>query len=85
MENHQAVVPVHGELVFGTTAIYRTDLSRELQTIIDHGMHRVQDLTKQFDAVRVELELLKEFDPGLESFINVNCQRDYESLLKRFT
>ena len=60
-------------------------LAEELQTLINQGLNRVQDLAKHFNVLQVELESLKEHDPSLDSFINVNSREDYERLLKRFT
>ena len=85
IESHQAVVPVLGDRVFGMTAIYRTDIAEELQTLINQKQHRVQDLARHFDTLHVDLESLKEYDPGLDSFININSREDYARLLKRFT
>lgn len=84
IENHQAVVPVQGERVFGMTAIYRTDIAGDLQALINQEQRRVQDLAKYFDAFQIDLKSLKEYDPGLDSFININSQKDYERLLERF-
>jgi molybdopterin-guanine dinucleotide biosynthesis protein A len=85
IEDYQAIVPVQGDRVFGMTAIYRTDIAEDLQTLIDQKQHRVRDLARHFDALQVDLESLKEYDPGLDSFININSREDYEHLLKRFT
>lgn len=85
IENHQAVVPIQGDRVFGMTAIYRTDIAEEIQALIDQKQRRVQDLARHFDALQVDVESLRRFDPDLDSFININSREDYQRLLKRST
>ncbi len=82
--NHQAVVPIDGTRLFGTTAIYRTDMGPQIANLIANRQLRVMDLGKQFDTRYVELEALRDCDPELDSFININSRAEFVALLRRF-
>jgi molybdopterin-guanine dinucleotide biosynthesis protein A len=81
---HQAVVPIDGDRIFGTTAIYRTDLGPQIRSLIAHGNLRVMDLAGHLHTRYVELEDLRDRDPHLDSFVNINRRSDYFELLRRF-
>ena len=80
---HQSVVPVQGERIFGMTAIYRTEHHVEIANRIEANKLRVSDLAAAFDARCIKAESLREADPDLDSLTNINSVDDYRSLLKR--
>jgi molybdopterin-guanine dinucleotide biosynthesis protein A len=82
--DHQCVIPVSDERVFGMTAIYRTDIADQIQELIGQKKLRVQDLAEHFNTLKVDIESLREFDAELDSFTNINDRDDYFQLLRRF-
>lgn len=77
----RAVTPVDGERIFGMTAVYRTDSWAVAGALIDQGNLRVSLLTDQLSARKVELADLREFDPDLVSFVNINQPEAYRDFL----
>lgn len=82
--NFDVVVPVHGKSVYGTTAIYRTTLYQSIGQRIAENLPRVSDLAMDFNSNQISLETLKDIDPNLNSFVNVNTAAQYMALLERF-
>lgn len=82
--DYPAIVPVDGGRVYGTTAIYRTDLHPQIGERIQAGQLRVSELANAFGARLVPTESLIEVDPKLDSMMNVNSAADYFRLLERF-
>ena len=82
--DHQCAVPVSNDRVYGMTAIYRTDIADEIQSLIDQKKQRVQDLAEHFTTLKVDIESLRSFDADLDSFTNINDRDDYFQLLRRF-
>jgi len=84
MGSHDAVVPHDGERIYGMTAIYRTAVHTKIEDIYASGVsRRVSTLQAAVNALAVPLNELKDVDPDLESFTNVNTAEGYFSLLKR--
>ena len=83
IDDYQAVVPISGNRVFGMTAIYRTELFRVAQSLLQQDRQAVKYLARNVVAKRIKINELRTVDPELDSFTNVNTQEDYENLLKR--
>ena len=77
----RAVTPVDGKRIFGMTAIYRTDSWQVASELIQKNSLRVSNLAEQLSATKVELADLREFDPKLESFLNINHPQAYRDFL----
>ena len=81
---HDAVVPKESERVYGMTAVYRTSVHQTIEDIYASGVsRRVSALQGVVNARVVSLDELKESDPGLESFTNVNTAEAYFDFLNR--
>ena len=83
-EGVQAVVPVEGDRVFGMTAVYRTDLHKEIGEMIAAKQLRVSELARRFKTRRVSVDEFRQVDPALESFDNINYPEQYEAVQRRF-
>ena len=81
---HEAVVPISEERIFGMTAVYRTKLHQLIDQRIQNGQLRVSELANSFQALQIPVNLLREIDPELDSMTNINSAADYFDLLKRF-
>jgi len=79
----RAVTPVDGERIFGMTAVYRTDSWRVAKELTEQDSLRVSRLAQQLAARQVELADLRQFDPDLESFANINHPQAYVDFLTR--
>ena len=77
----RAATPVDGERIFGMTAVYRTDSWRVGNDLIRQGRLRVSSLAEQLDARKIDVADLREFDPKLESFLNINHPEAYRDFL----
>jgi len=84
ISDHEAVVPVSEERIFGMTAVYRTALHEMIDQRIKNGQLRVSELATAFQAHQISVDLLREIDPELDSMTNINSAIDYYNLLKRF-
>jgi molybdopterin-guanine dinucleotide biosynthesis protein A len=84
MGQHDAVVPIDGDRIYGMTAIYRTLVCEKIESIYASGVsRRVSALQAAVNARLVSLDELKEVDPNLESFNNINTADAYFDFLKR--
>jgi len=77
----RAVTPVDGARIFGMTAVYRTDSWPVASALIEQGSLRVSSLAEQLLATKVELVDLRDFDPELVSFLNINHPQQYRDFL----
>ena len=77
----RAVTPVDRGRVFGVTAVYRTDSWNVAAELIDQNSLRVTRLAEKLDSRRIELSDLRQFDPKLESFLNINDPEAYRNFL----
>ena len=81
---HDAVVPMDGTRVYGMTAVYRTALHSKIDEIYVSGVsRRVSALQAMVNTCVVPLDELKDVDPDLDSFTNVNTADEYFELLRR--
>ena len=84
MGQHDAVVPNDGDRIYGMTAIYRTSVHAKIESIYASGVsRRVSSLQAAVNARTIPLEELKDVDPSLESFNNLNTVDAYFDFLKR--
>lgn len=84
LEQHDAVVPVDGDRIYGMTAIYRTSAYEEIERIYSLGAsRRVSALQAMVNTRSIALEELKDVDPNIESFNNINTVDEYFDFLKR--
>ena len=84
MGQHDAVVPIDGDRIYGMTAIYRTSVHAEIEDIYASGVsRRVSALQAAVNARTIPLDDLKDVDPSLESFNNINTVDAYFDFLKR--
>lgn len=77
----RAVTPVDGERTYGMTAVYKTDSWPVASELIGQDSLRVSLLADRLSARRVELDDLREFDPELVSFLNINQPQAYRDFL----
>lgn len=64
-------------------ALYRTRISSTALELMDLGRQRPIELTDRHPTKWIDIELAREADPMLESFINMNSPEDYQSALNR--
>lgn len=83
-QGYDAVVPrwVDGRLE-PLHAVYRTDTAaREAERLIEEGKHSVISLIESLCNVRyVDVDELRELDPDLDTFANVNTPEDLEKVI----
>lgn len=84
ISDHEAVVPVSEERIFGMTAIYQTKLHEKIDQRIQSGQLRVSELATSFQTRQIAVDSLREIDSELDSMTNINSAIDYFNLLKRF-
>lgn len=71
------IEPLHG--------VYRAELAaKEAERLIRRGEHSVVSLVRALPNVRyVSIDELRQLDPDLETFANVNTRDDLESMIKK--
>lgn len=77
----EAIAPRSGSEIFGTTAIYRTDLHARFDHELAQGNHSVKYVLNHLNVVYVDAEELRVVDPQLVSLININTPEEYERVL----
>lgn len=81
VETHAAAIPIvdgHDQML---CAAYRKSVAAQLGTLAASGETRMRSLLDVLDVRRVGEAELREFDPGLHSFINVNTPEEYARAL----
>jgi molybdopterin-guanine dinucleotide biosynthesis protein A len=65
-------------------AIYRTDISRKIaDDIISSGRRSMKDLLAGLNSLYLSTNIIKQLDPQLESFTNVNTINELNNLQRR--
>lgn len=84
LEDYDAIVPMDGNRIYGMTAVYRTALHSKIDEIYASGAsRRVSALQAMVNTRVVPMEELKQVDPDLDSFTNVNTASEYFELLRQ--
>ena len=79
----EAVVPRVDDRAEGLCAVYDRSLAARIASFLQAGERRVQDLLAQLDVRYVPAAVLRQVDPELRSFRNLNTPADYEAWLTR--
>jgi len=82
-ESCEAIIPVDGDRIYGLTAMYRTNLAAEIESLIQSGERRVKFLASHFKATLIDVRQFSAVDRALDSFANINDLADYQRLLER--
>jgi molybdopterin-guanine dinucleotide biosynthesis protein A len=82
LEQHQAVVPCDGDMVYPLAAIYTRDVVATAQANLDEGRRSLRELVQSIRARKVDVELLRVFDPQLLTLVNLNTPEEYEAALR---
>jgi molybdopterin-guanine dinucleotide biosynthesis protein A len=79
LDNHEAVIPVwSGEMMEPLHAVYRRSaLAAYLES---HESLSVRAMVKTLDAIYLSVEELREFDPELITFTNINKLEELETM-----
>jgi molybdopterin-guanine dinucleotide biosynthesis protein A len=77
-----AVVPRVGVEPEGVCAVYQRSLASRIETFLQAGRRRVQDLLARIEVRYVTAAELRQVDPELRSFRNLNTPADYEAWLR---
>jgi len=78
--NSDGAVPIDGKFLEPLCAVYRRKAAlRAAKTCVESGKLSMLDMVNQLRRlVRVPVESLKEFDPQLLTFQNINSDEDFE-------
>ena len=80
---HDLAIPFDGHRHHPLAAAYRVATAKDkARTILEANRRRPIFLMEETDAVEVPFERLRQIDPMLESFRNVNTPADYRVMLK---
>ncbi len=79
----EAIIPVDGTRIYGLTAMYRTSLATEIESLIQSGERRVKFLASHFNATHIDVHQFRAVDPALVSFANINDPADFQRLLEK--
>jgi molybdenum cofactor guanylyltransferase len=77
-----AVVPRVDDGPQGLCAVYDQALAPRIASFLESGQRRVQDLLARLDVRDVTEAELRQVDPELRSFRNLNTPADYEAWLR---
>ena len=78
---YEIVVPIEDRFAHPLTAIYRCELAQRIDALIRNNQMRPRHLIDQSRSRKVDTQQLREVDPELKSFINMNRPTDYLNAL----
>ncbi len=78
-----AVVPADEQRKYPLTAVYSTEILKVAKEQLVNGTRSLHGLLDQVRTHCIDRESLREFDPKLLSFLNLNTREEYESALKQ--
>jgi len=64
--------------------IYTKQCIQPIKTMIDSEIYQVSRLFERINVAEIQTEEIKRYDPGMQSFINVNTESDYRLLNPTF-
>jgi len=79
-----AVIPQRTDHWQPLLAAYRRSALPQVQTLVDHGHRRMQDLVQTLRVRPVTPEMLRSIDPTVRCLDNLNTPADYAGALARF-
>ena len=78
---HDAAVPRVGNNLEALHAAYRRSCLPVMKTALEQQSYRLIDILPRVDTVEIDERELRQLDPELKSFINVNTPADLEKVL----
>jgi molybdopterin-guanine dinucleotide biosynthesis protein A len=81
LNGYEAVIPEIGSKLQPLCGVYRRDVARVIETQLASGERRLTHITATLRAYRPGELQLREIDPDLRSFMNVNTPEDYTRAL----
>jgi len=81
LNGYEAVIPEIHSKPQPLCAVYRCSVASRIEAELAAGEHRLTHITSRMKARRPENAQLREIDPGLHSFRNVNTPEDYDRAL----
>ena len=82
LSDHDAVVPMLARGPEPLLAVYRKSCLAAVESSIAAGRLRMRDPLKQLDVLYVPKDEIRERDPDLRSFVNVNTPEEYLTALR---
>jgi molybdopterin-guanine dinucleotide biosynthesis protein A len=82
LDGFDAVIPVINGLEQPLCAVYRRACADTLETFLNDGEHRLTTVVQQLRTRRLAESELRQFDPQLHSFLNVNTPEEYALAVK---
>jgi molybdopterin-guanine dinucleotide biosynthesis protein A len=79
-----AVVPRTDKGFEPLFCIYTKQCIHSIKTMIDSEIYQVSKLFDRINTAEIQTEEIKRYDPGMQSFINVNTESDYRLLNPTF-
>ncbi|HYK65342.1 MAG TPA: molybdenum cofactor guanylyltransferase [Patescibacteria group bacterium] len=82
LDNFDAVIPEIAGLLQPLHAVYRKRCARAIQSLASTGEKRLLATARVINGRKVDEAELREIDPELHSFFNINTPDDYQRALK---
>lgn len=82
LDEHDAAVPVDGDLFHPLAAVYRISILASIELHLEHKHRRTSDLFNSVATHRVPVQDLRSVDPELLTLMNVNTPSDYAKALQ---
>lgn len=82
LDRYDAVIPEVGGLAQPLHAVYRKRSAAAIDALIAAGEQRLTSIVNSISARRLREQELRQIDPDLNSFLNVNTPEDYERALR---
>ena len=84
IDHFDAVVPRTDKGFEPLFCIYTKQCIQPIKTMIGSEIYQVSKLFERINTAEIQTEEIKRYDPGMQSFINVNTESDYRLLNPTF-
>ncbi len=78
---HDLVIPRDAKFLHPLSAVYRRDLLPTICRLLQSNQRRLASLVGECDSLVVDVDSLRDLDPHLESFRNINTPEEYADAL----
>lgn len=78
----EAVIPRSEKRIFGMTAMYKSSVHSQIDSLIEAAQLKVSGLATELNATMIDIETLRQLDPQFDSVRNLNLPSQYLRFLE---
>ncbi len=82
VKGQEVIIPKREEKLEPLFAVYSKKCIKAIEKQIQTGNYKIQEIFNNLDVEFVDSEIVKKYDPGFLSFLNLNSKKDMEKIDK---